>query len=140
MIKIDEKFLEEVGLSAMPSEKKAEFIKQTQEELETRVGEKMSEGMTVDQLREFQGIMQNDRNVMIRVLSRIGDFRDDEIYQKLLKRHGLAEGTLEVLGEYLSVKWIQINRPDYATILENVAKDLKAEISEASPMILGANA
>jgi hypothetical protein len=99
MIKIDEKFLEEVGLSAMPSEKKAEFIKQTQEELETRVGEKMSEGMTVDQLREFQGIMQNDRNVMIRVLSRIGDFRDDEIYQKLLKRHGLVEGTLEVLGE-----------------------------------------
>jgi hypothetical protein len=140
MIKIDEKFLEEVGLSAMPSEKKAEFIKQTQEELETRVGEKMSEGMTVDQLREFQGIMQNDRNVMIRVLSRIGDFRDDEIYQKLLKRHGLVEGTLEVLGEYLSVKWIQINRPDYATILENVAKDLKAEILEASPMILGANA
>ena len=140
MIKIDEKFLDEVGLSSMPADRKADFIKQTQEELENRVGEKMSEGMTVDQLREFDGIMNNDRNTMIRVLSQIGDYRKDELYQKLLARHGVTEGTLEILGEYLSVKWIQINRPDYATITANVATELKNEIIEARPMILGVNA
>ena len=140
MIKIDEKFLDEVGLSSMPEEQKADFIAQTQEELENRVGEKMSEGMTVDQLREFDGIMNNDRNTMIRVLSQIGDYRQDALYQKLLERHGVTEGNLEILGEYLSVKWIQINRPDYATITANVASELKAEIIEARPMILGVNA
>jgi len=140
MIKIDEKFLDEVGLSSMPQERKADFIAQTQEELENRVGEKMSEGMTVDQLREFDGIMNNDRNTMIRVLSQIGDYRQDALYQKLLERHGIAEGNLEILGEYLSVKWIQINRPDYADITKNVAEELKAEIIEARPMILGVNA
>lgn len=140
MIKIDEKFLDEVGLSSMPEERKADFIAQTQEELENRVGEKMSEGMTVDQLREFDGIMNNDRNTMIRVLSQIGDYRQDALYQKLLERHGVTEGNLEILGEYLSVKWIQINRPDYATITANVASELKAEIIEARPMILGVNA
>lgn len=140
MIKIDEKFLEEVGLSTLAETKKADFIAKTQEELENRVGEKMSEGMTVDQLREFEGIMNNDRNTMIRVLSQIGDYREDDLYRKLLKRHGVTEGTLEILGEFLSVKWIQLNRPDYATITKNVADELKREIIEASAMILNANA
>lgn len=140
MIKIDEKFLEEVGLSMLAETKKADFIAKTQEELENRVGEKMSEGMTVDQLREFEGIMNNDRNTMIRVLSQIGDYREDDLYRKLLKKHGVTEGTLEILGEFLSVKWIQLNRPDYATITKNVADELKREIIEASAMILSANA
>lgn len=140
MIKIDEKFLEEVGLSTLAETKKADFIAKTQEELENRVGEKMSEGMTVDQLREFEGIMNNDRNTMIRVLSQIGDYREDDLYRKLLKKHGVTEGTLEILGEFLSVKWIQLNRPDYATITRNVTDELKREIIEASAMILNANA
>lgn len=140
MIKIDEKFLEEVGLSMLAETKKADFIAKTQEELENRVGEKMSEGMTVDQLREFEGIMNNDRNTMIRVLSQIGDYREDDLYRKLLKKHGVKEGTLEILGEFLSVKWIQLNRPDYAMITRNVADELKREIIEASAMILSANA
>jgi hypothetical protein len=140
MIKIDEKFLEEVGLSTLAETKKADFIAKTQEELENRVGEKMSEGMTVDQLREFEGIMNNDRNTMIRVLSQIGDYREDDLYRKILKKHGVTEGTLEILGEFLSVKWIQLNRPDYATITRNVADELKREIIEASAMILSANA
>jgi hypothetical protein len=138
MIKIDEKFLDEVGLSSMPDDKKAEFIAQTREEFQHRVGEKMSEGLTVDQLREFNGIINNDRKTMVRVLSRIGDFRQDSLYNKLLKKHGVTEGTLEILGEYLSVKWVQMNRPDYAAISENVARELKSEIIEARPMILGA--
>lgn len=137
MIKIDEQFLNEVGLSGLPEAQKADFIKQTQEELETRVGEKMCEGMSLEQLKEFDGIMNNDRNTMIKVLSRIGDYRQDEMYQKLLARHGVTEGTMEILGEYLSVKWIQINRPDYATITSAVAEQLKAEIIEARPKILG---
>lgn len=136
MIKIDEKFLDEVGLSGMPVEKKADFIAQTQEELENRVGERMSEGMTLDQLREFDGIMNNERNTMIRVLSQIGDYRNDDIYKKLLQRHGVTEGTLEILGEYLSVKWIQMNRPDYATITADVASELRDEIIGAREQIL----
>ena len=136
MIKIDERFLDEVGLTQMPADKKAEFIAQTQEELENRVGEKMSEGMTLNQLREFDGIMNNDRNTMIHVLSQIGDYREDELYQKLLKRHGVEEGTLEILGEYLSVKWIQINRPDYAKITSSVASELKNEILGSREQIL----
>ena len=136
MIKIDEKFLEEVGLSTLAETKKADFIAKTQEELENRVGEKMSEGMTVDQLREFEGIMNNDRNTMIRVLSQIGDYREDDLYRKLLKKHGVTEGTLEILGEFLSVKWIQLNRPDYARVAQDIESEFKQEIIKAHDEIM----
>ena len=139
MIKIDNDFLNEVGLSEMAEERKADFIAQTQAELETRVGEKMSSGMSVEQLREFDGIMHNDRNTMIRVLSQIGDYREDELYQKLLKRHEVSEGNLEILGEYLSVKWVQLNHPDYATVTKSVVEELKNEIINAREEILAAN-
>ena len=136
MIKIDEKFLEEVGLSSMSDEQKRSFIAQTQEELENRVGEKMSEGMTIEQLREFDGIMNKDRNTMLNVLARFENFRNDEIYLKLLERHGVTEGNIDILGEYLSVKWIQTNRPDYAEIANSVANELKAEIASSRDQIL----
>lgn len=137
MIKIDEQFLQDVGLAGMPEEQKAAFVAHAQEELEMRVGEKMAEGLTVVQLEEFDGIMQMDRNVMIRILARMGDYRQDELYQKILKRHGVTEGTMEILSEYLSVKWIQANRPDYAKVAEEVYEGLKAEIMGSRAQIAG---
>jgi len=138
MIKIDEEFLEEVGLSDMPEKRKADFIEQTQEELETRVGERMSAGMSLEQLREFDGIMNKDRDTMIDMLARIGDYHGDEVYLKLLDRHNTKEGNLEIMGEYLSVKWIQMNRPDYAEITHEVVDNLKNEIFESRTQILAA--
>lgn len=139
MIKIDNDFLEKVGLAGMAEDKKPEFLRQTQEELEKRVGEKMSEGMTVEQLKEFDGIMNNDRDTMVGMLSKLGDYRNDSIYQKLLQRHNVSQGNLEILGEYLSVKWIQINRPDYAEVTSKVLNELGDEISANASQILANN-
>lgn len=138
MIKIDEQFLEEVGLANMPEEEKKAFMAHAQEELEVRVGEKMAEGLTVAQLEEFDGIMNMDRNVMIRILARMGDYRKDELYARILKRHGVTEGTMEILSEFLSVKWIQEHRPDYAEVAEQVAQELKMEIMGSRAEIAGA--
>lgn len=136
MVKIDETFLKSVGLDGLPESRKQDFMLRAQEELETRVGERMSQGLTIDQLKEFEGIMKNDRETLVRMLAKVGDYRQDKIYQKLLERHGVVEGTLEILGEYLSVKWIQINRPDYAAITESVAEEIRNEILGAKNEIL----
>ena len=66
MIKVDERFLAEVGLQNLPEPQKEALVAEIQVELENRVGEKMSEGMTPEQLEEFDGIMRKDGNVMIR--------------------------------------------------------------------------
>ncbi len=136
MIKVDERFLAEVGLQNLPEPQKEALVAEIQVELENRVGEKMSEGMTPEQLEEFDGIMRKDRNVMIRFLSKLGDYRQDEIYQKLLQKYNITEGTLEILGEYLSVKWIQLNRPDYAKVAQDIESEFKQEIIRSHDEII----
>ncbi len=49
----DDKFLQEMGLSAMPESEKRKFLDYIQEELEVRIGERISRGLTETQLNEF---------------------------------------------------------------------------------------
>ncbi len=135
----DDNFLEKVGLSQLPDDKKADFLAQTKTELELRVGTKMGEGLSDEQITEFEGIMHNDQQVIRKVVSELSiDFRTDTIYRKLLNHYGVTEGTWEIIGEYLSIKWIQKNRPDYRSIVEQVANDLVSEIRKNAPAILKA--
>ena len=55
-MEFDEKFLKEMGLSAMPEEEKQRFLDYIQEELEVRIGERISRGLTEVQLNEFDMI------------------------------------------------------------------------------------
>ena len=52
----NEQFLQEMGLSAMPEEQKQKFLDYIQEELEIRIGERISRGLTEEQLNEFDMI------------------------------------------------------------------------------------
>lgn len=55
-MQFDEKFLQEMGLSAMPEQKKKEFLDYIQEELEVRIGARISKGLSEVQLAEFDAI------------------------------------------------------------------------------------
>ena len=55
-MEFDEKFLQEMGLSAMPEDQKQKFLNYVQEELEVRIGERISKGLTRTQLNEFDMI------------------------------------------------------------------------------------
>ncbi len=55
-MEFDEKFLQEMGLSAMPEDEKQKFLAYVQEELEVRIGERISRGLTETQLNEFDMI------------------------------------------------------------------------------------
>ena len=55
-MQFDEKFLQEMGLMAMPEDQKQQFLDYIQEELEVRIGERISKGLTEVQLNEFDMI------------------------------------------------------------------------------------
>lgn len=55
-MEFDDNFLQEMGLSAMPEDQKQKFLDYVQEELEVRIGERISRGLTKEQLDEFDGI------------------------------------------------------------------------------------
>lgn len=135
MIRVDENFLRETGLGDLDEMQRAAFIEEAQRLLENRIGEKLSEGLSLEQLEEFDGIMKKDKNVMIKALAKLGDYRIDEVYQNLLKRYGVTEGTVDILSEYLSVKWIQTNRPNYAEFSRQVFEELKQEVRTSSEEI-----
>ena len=135
MIRVDENFLRETGLGDLDEMQRTAFIEEAQRLLENRIGEKLSEGLSLEQLEEFDGIMKKDKNVMIKALAKLGDYRIDEVYQNLLKRYGVTEGTVDILSEYLSVKWIQTNRPNYAEVSRKVFEELKQEVRASSEEI-----
>ncbi len=55
-MEFNEQFLQEMGLSAMPEEQKQKFLDYIQEELEIRIGERISRGLSEEQLNEFDMI------------------------------------------------------------------------------------
>jgi len=136
-MKFDDNFLSEVGLSNLPEDQKQAFLDYVQEELEIRVGTKMSEGLSEAQIEEFEGIMENNQQVIRKVVGELGmDFRTDPIYKKILQKYGVTEGTWDIISEYLSVKWIQKNRPDYHDIVLVTLRELKDEIRSGNAQIL----
>ncbi|GAC1392443.1 MAG: hypothetical protein NVSMB46_08320 [Candidatus Saccharimonadales bacterium] len=54
MFKLDENLLKELGLGELPSEEKNKMLAQIYETLELRVGMKLAEQMTNEQLDEFE--------------------------------------------------------------------------------------
>ncbi|MBR3386085.1 hypothetical protein IKG68_00730 [Candidatus Saccharibacteria bacterium] len=55
-MQFDDNFLQEMGLTAMPEEEKQAFLKYVEEELEVRIGQRISRGLTEAQLNEFDQI------------------------------------------------------------------------------------
>jgi protein-tyrosine-phosphatase len=140
MFKLDNDFLDEIGLGGMPDEQKAPFLAHIQEELEIRIGEKMSKGLTEAQIEEFEKIIDGDESVIQGILDEQGDYKSDKIYSALIEKAGYQDGSPELINEYVSVKWLTKNRPDYQQIVEEVATALKAEVESNKESILSGGA
>lgn len=57
MFKLDDNFLAEIGLAALPPEEKKKMLAHIYETLELRVGMKLAENMSDAQLDEFEKLM-----------------------------------------------------------------------------------
>ncbi|MCL1839901.1 DUF5663 domain-containing protein [Candidatus Saccharibacteria bacterium] len=60
MFELDRTFLEGLGVDDMPEAEMKAFLEHLQEEMEVRVGERMSEGMTEAQIEEFEKIIDGE--------------------------------------------------------------------------------
>ncbi|MCQ2568676.1 MAG: DUF5663 domain-containing protein [Candidatus Saccharibacteria bacterium] len=136
MFQFDESFLETVGLSGMPEEEKENFLQYAQDQLEVRIGEKMSEGLSEEQLDEFERIIDNDQDTVQKWLANAGDYKNDEIYKKLLDGSEVAEDTPEFLNDYVTAKWLDQNCPQYQDIIRESIEGLQQEIAQQKDAIL----
>ena len=64
MFQLNEEFLKELGLDKLPEEQRKPFLQHIYSELELRVGERLSQGMSDAQLEEFAGIIDKTPGVV----------------------------------------------------------------------------
>lgn len=136
MFQFDESFLESVGLSNMPEEEKDNFLQYAQDQLEVRIGEKMSEGLTEEQLDEFEKIIDNDQETVQKWLDQLGDYKNDDTYKKLLEGAEDEEDSSQFLNDFVMAKWLDKNCPQYQDIIKDAMKGLQDEIASQKDAIL----
>ncbi len=138
MYNFDESFLDSVGLGTLPQEQKNIFLQYAQDQFEIRIGEKISQNLNEEQLTEFENIIDNDNETMTKWLQSLGDFRKDTVYQKIMANTGEPDGSLELLNNYVTAKWLDQNCPNYDALISSSLDELRAEIMSQKDAILAA--
>ncbi len=141
MFQLDDKFLADIGLNDMPDDQKQAFLQHIYEELELRVGTRLSEGLSDQQLEEFEKIIDKDQSVIENWLSvHVEDYANDEIFKRMQQALRLDAADPNLKSEYVATKWLEVNRPDYRDVVKGVLEELKAEIIANKDAILGGDA
>lgn len=140
MFQLDDKFLEDIGLNDLPEDQKKPFLQHIYDELELRVGTKLSEGMSDSQLEEFESIIDRKEDAINDWLSKYApDYQNEPAFQQLQKATGLDSGHINLKSEFAATKWLEVNRPDYREVVASVLDEIKREVSDNKDVILGSN-
>ena len=138
MFQLDDKFLADIGLGDMPEDQKQAFLRHIYEELELRVGTRLSEGLSDQQLEEFEKIIDKDEAVVDNWLAvHVQDYMNDEIFKRMQQALRLDPADPNLKSEYVATKWLEVNRPDYRDVVKTVLEELKSEIADNRDAILG---
>lgn len=138
MFQLDDKFLADIGLNEMPEEQKKPFLQHIYDELELRVGTKLSDGMSDAQLEEFEAIIDRKEDVITAWLAQHApDYGNDQSFQKIQQASGLDVNDLALKAEYTATKWLEVNRPDYRDVVASVLEEIKREVIANRDKLLG---
>ena len=138
MQKIDDNMLAQLGLGSLPAEERKKLIDQITETLELRVGMKLAENMSDEQLEQFEAIIDKDQNVIVSWIAQyVPDYHNDPAFARLQQATGLDVNDQNLRDEFVATKWLEVNRPDYRQVVSNVLEALKQEIMANREAILG---
>ena len=132
MFQLNDEFLKELGLDQLPEEQRKPFLQHIYSELELRVGERLSQGMSDAQLEEFSGIIDKRPGA-------VDDLMQDPMFQRLVQVSGVPMDDPRLRDEFAATKWLEVNRPDYRDVVAAVLDELKREIVANRDMILAAD-
>ena len=138
MFKFNDRFLDSVGLTDLPDTQKEAFLQYAQDQLEIRIGEKMSESLSDEQLDEFERVIDSEPRTIRSLLQSFGDYRSDEVYQTLKRNTGAQDDDTGLISDYVTAKWLNQNCPQYQQIIKDSLVELQNEIREQKDGILAA--
>ncbi len=129
MFRLDDSFLDELGLGQLPDEQKQAFLDHIYSQLELRVGTQLSAGLSDAQLAEFESFVDRNADKVYTWISTYAPaYAMDPSFIELQRKVPAGTDPIVVLAEYASLKWLGINRPDYKQVVARVLEELKQEI------------
>lgn len=138
MFQLDDKFLADIGLNDLPDDQKQAFLQHIYEELELRVGTRLSDGLSDQQLEEFEKIIDRDQTTIDTWLAaHVQDYTNDEVFRRMQQALNRDPADPVLRAEYVATKWLEVNRPDYRDVVKLVLDELKGEIMANKDAILG---
>ena len=111
MFKLDDNLLKELGLGTLPPQEKNAMLAHIYETLEMRVGMKLAQQMSEQQLDEFETLMPTEKD-------------SDTAKQEKEKK---------------ALTWLEANFPNYKQVVADELNTLKAEIKASSQDIVAAS-
>lgn len=138
MFQLDDTFLADVGLAGMPEAEKKPFLQHIYQELELRVGTRLSEGMTDEQLGQFESIIDRKMDVVEPWLMQyVPNYTADPAFLQMQQVTNLTPDDPALKAEFASTKWLELNRPNYRDVVKQVLEDLKQELRSNRDALLG---
>lgn len=136
MFTLDEKFLEELGLSELTNDEKDELLQSVYKEVESRTGERLTEGLSDDELDEFGCFVDHNELGMNGWFERnLPEYKEREDYQQFCMINQEAS-ELAILSQYGAMQWLKLNIPEYPQIVSVVLEEMKQELRDNSETIL----
>lgn len=138
MFQLDDNFLKELGLDQLPDEQKKPFLQHIYSELELRVGERLSQGMSDAQLDEFANIIDKAPGAVDKFLAKHApNYQQEPMFQRLVQATKADPNNPGLKDEFAATKWLEVNRPDYRDVVAATMDELKKEIITNREAILG---
>ena len=138
MFQLNDDFLKELGLDQLPAEQRKPFLEHIYSELERRVGERLSRGMSDAQLQEFSDIIDKQPGAVDAFLAKHApNYQQEPMFQRLVQATGVSADNPRLKDEFAATKWLEVNRPDYRDVVAAVMGELKQEIIANKDAILG---
>ena len=136
MFQINESFLEGLGLESMNEDDKKNFLEYVQDQMELRIGERISSDMDNEKQDEFAKLADGDEAITNEVMMRYPHFEDDEVYTSILDS---SDGNKEIAtNQYATLKWLEENCPNYQEVVRNTIDEIRKEIKDNKDQILAA--
>ncbi|MEO5950452.1 MAG: DUF5663 domain-containing protein [Candidatus Saccharimonadales bacterium] len=140
MFQLDDAFLQDIGMADLPDDQKEAFLQHIYATLEERVGVKLSDGLSDEQLEEFEKIIdKDDATVGAWLSTHVPAYQTDEIFIRMQEVTKLPANDPGLIAEFASTKWLELNRPDYRVVVAAVLDELKKEIIGNTDKLLDSN-
>jgi hypothetical protein len=140
MFQLDDNLLQELGLGSLPAAEKNKMLAHIYETLELRVGMRLAEQMSDQQLDEFEGFIDGNLEHARNYLNtNVPGWEHGQDYQKQAgqaQAQGVAPET--IIPEFAALKWLEKNFPDYKKVVGEELEKLKGEIKLQAPAIVQA--